>query len=520
MNSYSYFLSEYDLINLNKSIQMLKNESKATVACGDSSYLLFSNNTPIPSKMELNVSISEEDSMAITIAEVTDKEYRFYLAKYKMKCQLSGKDIRKMRGILHAMVDYMKTAMPAGFVSMEHVTAFLGDSVEVHVTTLQKNLLVTGKNAVESVFAGFHRRGEVRYHNNHDRVPERIRLEVRENEFRYVAINMYTIYEKDGAVFAAGIVRCCDIPGRDVFSITVITKNDNSHRIAELFDDRFEDSLLGNSDISGGKFTGDQKIIKLKEKLTFADIALEASIKDKVRREIFDFFKVKDLYKKANLPFKRGVALYGPPGTGKTMIAKIIASTMKETVIWVKAGDIATADDINRVFRLARMGAPSVVILEDIDFYTEDRSSGSPSKIGIATLMSNLDGLEENDGILVVVTTNRIDLIEKAIIDRPGRIDSRIFIGELGRDSIAYLLEKKLGKFKRNFRSFLDVVPAHTVMTGALVVELSTSIMRQVLKNSSAVTSDIVIKDADVQKAMKEMVRLENRSKTGFAAAV
>lgn len=60
----------------------------------------------------------------------------------------------------------------------------------------------------------------------------------------------------------------------------------------------------------------------------------------------------------------------------------------------------------------------------------------------------------------------------------PGRIDGQVFLGELGRESIARLLEKKLGLFKRSFDDFLSVIPAHTVMTGAMSVELSTMILR------------------------------------------
>ncbi len=519
MCNLTYFLTEYDLINLKEALGSIKEKYNAALSYGEASYLLYQHTQPIPSDISLTITLGETDRIAVSIIESSEKEYLFYLKKYRMTCSLSKGDIKRMREAIHRMVEMMKSIIPAEFVSMEHLNFHLKEPVEVNVTTLQRNLLISGKASLDAVFHGFRNRGEVRYLENRDRVPERIRLEVRENEFRYIDINIYRVYEKDGVIFAAAITRCFEISGCEVFSIHVVTGNGHSHRVTELFDGGFEDSLIGSCDIKGGKYTGDQKIIKLKEKVTFDDIMLESGVREKVKKEIFDFFKIKELYRKAGLPFKRGVALYGPPGTGKTMIAKIIACTMKETVIWVKAGDIATADDINRVFRLARMGKPSVVILEDIDFYTEDRGSASPNKIGIATLMSNLDGLEENDGIMVVVTTNRIEIIERAIIDRPGRIDSRIFIGELGRESIARLLQKKLGSFRRTFRNFLDTVPPHTVMTGAMVIELSTNIMRHVLARSGADTTDIEIAQEDVQKAIRDIVRMENRSKTGFAQA-
>lgn len=267
--------------------------------------------------------------------------------------------------------------------------------------------------------------------------------------------------------------------------------------------------------LKGGKFTGDQKVIKLHEKVTLDDIVLEDTVRSKLLKEVFGFFAMEDLYKKVGLPFKRGVMLYGVPGGGKTMVAKIIASTSPQTLIWVRAGDMGEVEDINRVFRLARMAAPSILFLEDVDFYLHDRDSPKGDGVAVSNIMAQLDGLEENNGIMVIMTTNRLESIEKAISERRGRIDTQIFFGELGKDKIIELLKKKLHSFATSFDDWENVIKQGTLLSGAEVVELSTLILRNGISESENPAS-FVISEAAVKNAVKDMERSKNRKVAGF----
>jgi AAA+ superfamily predicted ATPase len=406
--------------------------------------------------------------------------------------------------------------IPRRFVSMEHFTFFLGKHMEIAITTVSDSMLMSVPAAIDRLFVDYECLCTVSWKSDMLKSPEKTRIEVREDGFKYVEINSYRVLLKDDLVFAVGIERQDDCLRGSRLVLKAFARADDTEKVESLFGEDFETLLMDNIEIKGGKFTGDQRIIKLKEKLALEDLVLEDAVRTKIEREIFSFFKMEPVYRKAGLPFKRGVALYGPPGTGKTMLAKVIASVMEETVIWVKAGDIATVEDINRIFRLARIGRPSVIILEDLDFCTEDRDGANPNKVGTASLMSHLDGLEENDGILVVITTNRIEHIEKAIIDRPGRIDSRVFMGELGRERIAELLEKKLRAFGKSFDGFMDVVPPHSVMTGSMVVELSTAILRHALEDVNGDSAEIIIREIDVRRAFKDFERTQNTSRVGF----
>jgi len=191
---------------------------------------------------------------------------------------------------------------------------------------------------------------------------------------------------------------------------------------------------------------------------------------------------------------------------------------LEQTVIWVRAGDLTSVGDMNRVFQLARIGAPSVLILEDIDLYLQDRDNIKSDSVSIANMLAQLDGLEENDGVLVIVTTNKIETVEKAIVDRPGRIDSKIFMGELGKCVVIEILESKLKSFPKTFSSWNEVISEHVVMTGAQAVELSTTILRNSIMATEAGRECELTSDA-VKKGLKDLERAQNAHRMkGFSA--
>lgn len=520
MEQHVMYIDDYEILTLGKALKAAATATRTALSADPGGTGLFVNGRLlVPSSLRISARFVDGTEADISVDESSEREFSFYMKKYRLSFSNGNTTNGHVPKLAREIKDALARIIPDEFLSLEHLFNFLESSTEMKITSLNDTLLLPGDRALKMLFEGWKVLGVVESKSDSARLPEKLRLEVREEEYRYVDINRFTVYRKGEIVVAAGMCRVAAQLSNIVRYIpTVFARKTDSAVIEKLFGKHYEELLLENQDLKGGKFTGDYKIIKLSEKPTMDDIVLEEGVRDRIMNEIFNFFSYKQMYRKAGLPFKRGVALYGPPGTGKTMIAKIIASVMKETVIWVKAGDLGSTEDINRIFRLARMGAPSVVILEDVDFYTEDRASISANKPGIATLMANLDGLEENEGILVIVTTNRLESVEKAIIDRPGRIDSRVFMGELGKRSIALLLEKKLCSFERDFTTFLDVIPDHTVMTGSAVVELSSAILRNALKNVSGPDGDILITREAVTAAIKEMQRRENRV-AGFSAA-
>jgi transitional endoplasmic reticulum ATPase len=134
----------------------------------------------------------------------------------------------------------------------------------------------------------------------------------------------------------------------------------------------------------------------------------------------------------------KGILLYGPPGTGKTMLAKAVATESQANFISIKGPEFLSKwvgeseKAVREVFRKARQAAPSVIFLDEIDSIAPSRSSGtSDSHVTervISQILTELDGLESLNSVIVIAATNRPDIIDPALL-RPGRFDRLIEIG-------------------------------------------------------------------------------------------
>lgn len=145
-----------------------------------------------------------------------------------------------------------------------------------------------------------------------------------------------------------------------------------------------------------------------------------------------------DLYNKMNIKSEKGILLYGPPGTGKTMLAKAIANEINMNFISIKGPELIskwvgeTEKAIREIFRKARSASPCIIFFDEIDSIASTRSLSNESndlfKRIVSQLLTEIDGVEETKGIMVLAATNRPDLLDTALI-RPGRFDRLIFVG-------------------------------------------------------------------------------------------
>jgi transitional endoplasmic reticulum ATPase len=134
----------------------------------------------------------------------------------------------------------------------------------------------------------------------------------------------------------------------------------------------------------------------------------------------------------------RGILLYGPPGTGKTMLAKAVATESQANFISIKGPEFLSKwvgeseKAVRETFRKARQAAPSVVFLDEIDSIAPSRGgTSSDSHVTervISQILTELDGLESLNSVMVIAATNRPDIIDPALL-RPGRFDRLIEIG-------------------------------------------------------------------------------------------
>ena len=158
------------------------------------------------------------------------------------------------------------------------------------------------------------------------------------------------------------------------------------------------------------------------------------------KKEIFefiDFLKNKEKYIQAGAKMPRGALLYGPPGTGKTLLAKAISGECGIPFITTTGSDFAEvyvgvgASRVRDLFAKAKKHAPCIIFIDEIDALARKRgtnmqNSGSSERDAtLNKLLVELDGFDENDNILIFGSTNRLDVIDNAIL-RPGRFDRKI----------------------------------------------------------------------------------------------
>lgn len=145
-----------------------------------------------------------------------------------------------------------------------------------------------------------------------------------------------------------------------------------------------------------------------------------------------------EIFKKVGIEPPKGVLLYGPPGCGKTLLAKAVAGETNATFIGLTASELVRkyigegARLVRELFRLAREKAPSIVFIDEIDAIAMHRINSDVSgdrevQRTLLQLLSEMDGFKSLDNVKIIAATNRIDLIDPALL-RPGRFDRIIYI--------------------------------------------------------------------------------------------
>lgn len=184
--------------------------------------------------------------------------------------------------------------------------------------------------------------------------------------------------------------------------------------------------------VHGKKFVVYDKNSTMKIKIK--DVAGQGEAKKEVI-EIVDYLKNSEKYDKVGAKMPKGVLLYGPPGTGKTILAKAIAGESEASFISQSASSFVDtyvgqgAASIRMLFKEARTMKPCVIFIDEIDAIATKRSmGGSEERLqALNQLLTEMDGFEDNKGIVVVAATNRVEVIDEAIV-RPGRFDRKVLI--------------------------------------------------------------------------------------------
>ena len=173
-------------------------------------------------------------------------------------------------------------------------------------------------------------------------------------------------------------------------------------------------------------FASGKPIIRSR-RYTWDDVVLPDQVRATLRTHIETFLTHVVQLRAAGMKGRRGLILSGPPGTGKTLVGKVLADTLGVTFLWVLPRHLGSPRNIAEILNAARFLSPVVILFEDLDLFGADRDTSESSVLG--ELMNQLDGVNENEGIVTIATTNRLEVVEHALRNRPGRFDRVIELG-------------------------------------------------------------------------------------------
>ena len=189
--------------------------------------------------------------------------------------------------------------------------------------------------------------------------------------------------------------------------------------------------------------------------VSWDDVGGLDKLKEELRETVEWPIKYKEAFDYVNVETPKGILLYGPPGTGKTLIAKALAKMTESNFISIKGPELLSKwvgeseKGVREIFRKARQAAPCIIFLDEVDALVPRRSSGgSGSHVTenvVSQILTEIDGLEELHNVLIIGATNRLDIVDEALL-RPGRFDRIIEVPNLdakGRQHIFEIHTKK-----------------------------------------------------------------------------
>ncbi len=252
-------------------------------------------------------------------------------------------------------------------------------------------------------------------------------------------VNVSDVNEAQGILKEAGIkdIEVLDVPEDSVFLTSVLPTLIMVGVIIFLFMMMNRPTGANAKAMNFGRNRA--KMINPADKqITFANVAGLHEEKEELE-EIVDFLKAPKKYVQVGARIPKGVLLVGPPGTGKTLLAKAVAGEAGVPFFTISGSDFVEmfvgvgASRVRDLFEDAKKNAPCIVFIDEIDAVARRRGTGlggghDEREQTLNQLLVEMDGFGVNEGIIVMAATNRVDILDPAIL-RPGRFDRKVSVG-------------------------------------------------------------------------------------------
>ena len=227
--------------------------------------------------------------------------------------------------------------------------------------------------------------------------------------------------------------------------------------------------------------------------------------------------KYNDLFKQAGTSPSKGILLYGPPGSGKTLLAKAVASESEVNFISVKGPELMSKwvgeseKGVREIFKKAKQASPCIIFFDEIDSVVPKRGSDAASHVAdrvISQFLTELDGIEELKGIMVLAATNRVDIIDQALL-RAGRFDFHLEVPVPDRTARLEML--KVHTRDKPLAADVDLSGLADALDGLVGADLESlcrkaamRAIREFIELGKDDSSDLKISNKHFQEALKE----------------
>ena len=267
-----------------------------------------------------------------------------------------------------------------------------------------------------------------------------------------------------------------------------------------------------NSLIFGGAGKSNARVyVQSTKGIKFSDVAGEDEAKESLA-EIVDYLHDPSKYTEAGASMPKGILLVGPPGTGKTMLAKAVAGESNVPFFSISGSEFVEmfvgmgASKVRDLFAQAKEKAPCIVFIDEVDAIGQKRNSGGMGgnderEQTLNQLLTEMDGFEENTGVIILAATNRPESLDPALT-RPGRFDRRVPV-ELpdlaGREAILKVHAKKI--------KAADDVDFHTIArmaAGASGAELANIVNEAALR--AVRNGRTVVNESDLEESIEVVI--------------